>query len=90
VLIFLVPSRRRFVVLGDAGIHAQVGQAFWHDVSACLAASFRKGAFTDGLVAGIHLVGDRLAAHFPPAGPHVEPKAEPLPSNRPEGSSGAS
>jgi uncharacterized membrane protein YgcG len=94
VLIFLVPSRKRFVVLGDAGIHAQVGQAFWHDVSACLAASFRKGAFTEGLVAGIRLVGDRLAAHFPPAGPYAdpkaEPKAEPLPSNRPEGHPGAS
>jgi uncharacterized membrane protein len=68
VLIFLVPSRRRFVVLGDAGIHAKVGQAFWDDVAACLAARFRDGAFTEGLVEGIQLVGERLATHFPFAG----------------------
>jgi uncharacterized membrane protein len=68
VLIFLVPSRRRFAVLGDAGIHEKVGQAFWEDVSACLSAHFRKGAFTEGLVEGIRMVGDRLATHFPSAG----------------------
>jgi uncharacterized membrane protein len=68
VLIFLVPSRKRFAILGDTGIHAQVGPAFWQDVSACLAAHFRRGAFTEGLVAGIQLVGERLATHFPSAG----------------------
>ena len=68
VLIFLVPSRRRFAVLGDVGIHERVGQAFWEDVSACLSAHFRRGAFTDGLVEGIRMVGDRLATHFPSAG----------------------
>ena len=65
VLIFLVPSRKRFTVLGDAGIHAQVGQAFWDDVAACLSAHFHRGEFTEGLVEGIRLVGQRLAAHFP-------------------------
>ncbi len=29
VLFFIVPSRKRFVVLGDEGIHAKVGQEFW-------------------------------------------------------------
>ena len=68
VLIFLVPSRKRFAILGDSGIHEKVGQAFWHDVSACLSSHFRRGAFTEGLVEGIRMVGDRLATHFPPAG----------------------
>ncbi len=68
VLIFLVPSRKRFAILGDMGIHEKVGQAFWNDVSACLSAHFRKGAFTEGLVEGIRMVGDRLATHFPSAG----------------------
>jgi uncharacterized membrane protein len=67
VLIFLVPSRKRFAILGDTGIHEKVGQAFWHDVAACLSSHFRRGAFTEGLVAGIHLAGDRLATHFPSA-----------------------
>lgn len=68
VLIFLVPSRKKFVILGDAGIHEKVGQDFWHDASACLSSRFRDGAFTEGLVEVIHLVGDRLATHFPSAG----------------------
>ncbi len=68
VLIFVVPSRRRFVVLGDAGIHARVGQAFWDDVAACMATRFARGAFTEGLVDAIRLVGERLAEHFPWAG----------------------
>jgi uncharacterized membrane protein len=65
VLIFLVPGRKRFAILGDVAIHAKVGQAFWEDVAACLSAHFRRGEFTEGLVQGIHLVGDRLASHFP-------------------------
>jgi uncharacterized membrane protein len=68
VLIFLVPSRKRFVVLGDTGIHDRVGQAFWDDVATCLAAHFHRGEFTEGLVEGIRLVGERLAAHFPGGG----------------------
>lgn len=65
VLILLVPSRRRFAVVGDEGIHAKVGQDFWDDLAGCLSARFRRGEFTDGLVEGITLVGDRLAEHFP-------------------------
>lgn len=65
VLIFVVPSRRKFVVLGDRGIHEKVGQAFWHQVVAVVAEEFRKGDFTGGLVKGIQKVGEQLAAHFP-------------------------
>lgn len=68
VLIFLVPSRKRFAILGDTGIHDKVGQAFWHDASACLSAHFRRGAFTEGLVETVRMVGDRLATHFPSLG----------------------
>ncbi len=68
VLIFLVPSRKRFAILGDTGIHEKVGQAFWQDASACLAGHFRKGSFTEGLVETIRMVGGRLTTHFPSAG----------------------
>jgi uncharacterized membrane protein len=68
VLIFLVPSRKRFAILGDKGIHEKVGQAFWDDASACLSSHFRQGAFTDGLVEAIRMVGNGLATHFPSAG----------------------
>lgn len=65
VLFFIVPSRRRFVVLGDAGIHAAVGQEFWESLAGHLAASFREGDFTGGLVAAIDEAGRRLAERFP-------------------------
>jgi len=65
VLFFVVPSRRRFVVLGDAGIHERVGQEFWHRVVAVVSERFRVGDFTGGLVRGIEEVGEQLAAHFP-------------------------
>lgn len=65
VLFFIVPSRRKFVILGDEGIHARVGQDFWTETAAALSGRFQKGAFTEGLIEGIKAAGDRLAAHFP-------------------------
>jgi uncharacterized membrane protein len=65
ILFFIVPSRRRFVVLGDEGIHARVGQEFWESLASLLAGHFRKGEFMDGLVRAIEEAGLQLAAHFP-------------------------
>lgn len=65
ILFFIVPSRRKFVILGDAGIHAKVGQAFWESVAAAVSQQFHKGDFTAGLVQGIEVVGEQLATHFP-------------------------
>ena len=65
ILLFVVPSRRRFVLLGDAGIHEKVNQQFWEEVVAAVTAKFKTGDFTGGLVHGIAEVGRRLAEHFP-------------------------
>lgn len=65
VLFFLVPFRRKFVVLGDEGIHEKVGQEFWDAVTAAVADRFRKGDFTGGLVLGVAEAGRVLALHFP-------------------------
>ena len=65
ILFFVVPSRKRFVVLGDEGIHARVGQEFWDAVAAAMSAEFRKGRFQEGLLRGIGLAGEKLAADFP-------------------------
>lgn len=65
VLFFLVPSRRRFAVLGDEGIHARVGQEFWDEVRDVLGGAFHERAYTRGLVDAITTVGRRLADHFP-------------------------
>jgi uncharacterized membrane protein len=62
---FVVPSRREFAVVGDAGAHAQLGQDVWNDVVATVQKHFRAGDPTAGLVAGIEEVGQHLAQHFP-------------------------
>jgi uncharacterized membrane protein len=65
VLFFIVPSRKKFVVLGDEGIHAKVGQEFWEALAGKMSGHFRKGEFTEGLVEAIGEAGRQLAAHFP-------------------------
>ena len=65
VLFFVVPSRRKFVVLGDRGIHEKVGQEFWDRIAAAVSEKFREGDFTGGLVKGIEEVGLQLSTHFP-------------------------
>jgi uncharacterized membrane protein len=65
VLFFVVPARRKFVVLGDSGIHEKVGAEFWHHLVRTVSVKFKEGDFTGGLVAGIETVGEDLAKHFP-------------------------
>jgi len=65
ILFFIVPSRRRFVVLGDEGIHAKVGQDFWDRLTAVMSGDFKKGRFQDGLLKAIADAGEQLSAHFP-------------------------
>ncbi len=65
VLLFVVPARRKFVVVGDSGIHEKVGQEFWHHVVRTVTEKFKAGDVTGGLVAGIEAVGEDLARHFP-------------------------
>jgi uncharacterized membrane protein len=75
ILFFVVPARRRFVVLGDQGIHTKVGQQFWDKLAQALSAKFRTGDFTGGLVDAIALAGEELARHFP----HTEADVNELP-----------
>src|SRR5262245_51519099 len=42
VLFFVVPAHRKFVVLGDRGIHEQIGQEFWNSVVAIVSERFRE------------------------------------------------
>jgi uncharacterized membrane protein len=64
-LIFVAPARRRVVVIGDAGIHARVGQEYWDTLAREVADAFREGRYSDGLLRAIDLLGERLAHHFP-------------------------
>ena len=66
VLLFVAPRLRRFAVIGDAGIHERVSDAFWGQISGALQTDFRSGDLTAGLLHAIAAVGERLAEHFPP------------------------
>ena len=66
VLIFVVPSRREFSIIGDRGIHEKVGQGFWDRVRDAMSKRIQEGDLTDGIVHGIQEAGKELAAHFPP------------------------
>jgi uncharacterized membrane protein len=65
VLFFVVPSRHRFVVLGDKGINEKVGREFWLHIAHVLSERLHDGDFNGGLAAGIEEVGERLATFFP-------------------------
>lgn len=65
VMIFVVPGRKKFMVLGDSAIHTRVGQDFWEAVAVQLSSHFRKGDFTEGLVCAVDVIGEQLGAHFP-------------------------
>jgi uncharacterized membrane protein len=66
VLIFVAPRLRRFAIIGDAGIHERVHDAFWETVARDLRQAFRAGDRTGGLERAIAAIGDRLAEHYPP------------------------
>lgn len=65
VLILVAPRSHAFAVIGDTGVHAKCGEAFWAGLAAAMTEHFKRGDFTAGLVHGIERAGDLLAEHFP-------------------------
>src|SRR5262249_46490795 len=72
VLFFVAVKERKFAVLGDTGIDQKVPHGFWDNVVAAVGERFRKGQFGEGLVEGIRMAGEQLAAHFPPRAAAVD------------------
>jgi|WetSurMetagenome_2_1015567.scaffolds.fasta_scaffold80250_2 uncharacterized membrane protein len=65
VLFYLAIRNRKFAVIGDSGINARVPEGFWDNVKDAMEAEFREKRFTEGLVKGILLAGEKLKEHFP-------------------------
>lgn len=65
VLFYLALDDRKFAVLGDSGINAVVETDFWNSIKDVMEARFRESEFKKGLVAGIEMAGEKLAAFFP-------------------------
>lgn len=68
ILFYLAVDERRFAIVGDAGIHEKVGDAFWQALRDKLTDAFAAGKPADGLVGAIEEAGGLLAAHFPRLG----------------------
>jgi uncharacterized membrane protein len=65
VLIYVATRDRKFAILGDKGIHEEVGSAFWADAVQRMKVSFARGAFGEGISGAVQSVGQRMAAKFP-------------------------
>jgi uncharacterized membrane protein len=66
VLLFIAPVSQGFAIIGDEGVHAKCGDAFWTEVAGVMQKNFRDGQHTAALLEGIARGGELLAAHFPP------------------------
>lgn len=65
VLIFVAPRAQKFAVIGDDGVHAKCGEAFWQQLIEAMQAHFKAENFTDAVVHAVEQTGDLLASHFP-------------------------
>lgn len=65
VLLYVAVEDKRFVIYGDRGIDQAVPKGFWESTKEVIAQHFKKGAFKDGIVAGVLKAGEELEAHFP-------------------------
>ncbi|MBU2501826.1 TPM domain-containing protein [bacterium] len=65
VLIYLAVRSRRFAIVGDEELHKRVGEGYWTEIRDLMAGEFADGRFTEGLVAGIAAIGEKLGRHFP-------------------------
>ncbi|MEX0986014.1 MAG: TPM domain-containing protein [Bacteroidales bacterium] len=65
VLFYLAIKERKFAIIGDAGINAVTPDDFWDNIKEEMLALFREDKFTEGLVKGIDMAGEKLKEHFP-------------------------
>ncbi|WP_430424057.1 TPM domain-containing protein [Maribacter litoralis] len=65
VLIYVAVNDKKFVICGDKGIDNVVPKDFWQSTRNSIQTYFEKGAFKDGLVAGVLKAGEELRSHFP-------------------------
>jgi uncharacterized membrane protein len=65
VLIYLLLADRDVEIIADRGVHAKLGKEVWETICREMEAAFRAGKFEEGVVAGIHSVGQHLARHYP-------------------------
>ncbi|MBI4247730.1 MAG: TPM domain-containing protein [Candidatus Rokubacteria bacterium] len=65
VLIYLAVDDRKLAILGDQGVHARVGDAYWERLRDLMVARLRAGRALDAVLEAVGEVGRVLGEHFP-------------------------
>jgi uncharacterized membrane protein len=65
VLIYLAVEAHKLAILGDAGVHARVGDGYWQAVRDAMLERLRRGAAREAVVHAVTDVGLVLQKFFP-------------------------
>lgn len=65
VLIYIVPKKRLFAIIGDEGIDKVVPDDFWDEAKELLQKYFKEGKWAEGICKAIKLTGEKLKKYFP-------------------------
>lgn len=65
VLIYVAVNDKKFVICGDKGIDKVVAADFWQTTKDAIQHHFIRGAYKEGIVAGVLKAGTELNSHFP-------------------------
>ena len=68
VLIYLAVEDRKLAIVGDQGIHAHVGDAYWEQLRDLMVADLRGRTPRDGVIKAVQDLGRVLQQHFPRRG----------------------
>ena len=65
VLVYVAVTDRKLAVIGDQGIHARVGEAYWRQLVEAVTAHFRDERPRDGFIHAVGELGAVLGRDFP-------------------------
>jgi uncharacterized membrane protein len=65
VLVYVALKDKQLAILGDAGIHEQVGDEFWNERVAQMIDEFNGTNYIKGISDCVLKIGEALAIHFP-------------------------
>jgi uncharacterized membrane protein len=65
VLVYIATKDRQLAILGDKGIHEQVGQEFWQQEVQQMLDEFQSDHYATGIAKVVTEVGEALKTHFP-------------------------
>jgi uncharacterized membrane protein len=65
VLIYLAIDDHRLAILGDAGVHARLGEGYWQTVRDAMVERLRRGEAREAVLHAVSEVGLALRRLFP-------------------------